>query len=411
MSAEERRLADLKIVYAQYRALFEQKTLEYLTQRLLSLISELAKAVSSPNLQKVHSTDSDHAELSALRGLYRDLIETIPALNELSSAMDILSASIYEGWRDIQLIRRSNSDIRNTGARLIVRKVNSNLTAPGQGTNEQFHDPGQFWATFQASLLDTPRLLEEAQRIIFQDNVKIARIDDEAVLLNPQDSPRGSEFSAPQLALKASDEQLNKQIALARIVSAIKEFVQTLVDSNGLIPQYALRLTEDCAITPDNQLPALEAKRRAYLRNTRLKAVLKVNGTTVTATEYRPLSTPSMSCEFNQFFEFKIFHQPREISFDLYSGRTDSWAGSDIFLATVAIPFPGQYHRPNFSGPQFAAKSNHKVVTHSYIPTSGWYSFSSVGVSSVHKRAMRDMGYTDEELTMPRRTEVADTML
>jgi len=415
MSAEERRFADLKIVYAQYRALFEQKTLEYLTQRLLALISELANSVSSLNdyqmeVQSLDDQPYQAAEVDALRGIYRDLIETIPALNELNSAMDSLSASVYAGWRDIQLIRRSNSDICNTGAVLTVRKVNSNLAAPVGGDAG-----GQFWETFRASLLDIPRLVEAAQKIFFRaDNSKIAKGgEDEAALLNPQDSPRGSEFSAPQLALKASDEQLNKQVALARTVNAIRESVQTLVDSNGLIPQYALRLREDGAITPDNQLPASEAKRRACLRSTRLKAVLKVNGSTVTATEYRPLSMqPSMSFEFNQFFEFRIFFQPRDISFDLYSRRSDSWSAADVFLANIAIPFPGQYLRPSLGGPsgQFASTSHHKVVAHSYSPSSGWHSFST-DAPSVPRRAMRDIGYTDEELAMPQRTEVVPLVL
>jgi hypothetical protein len=421
MSAEERRFADLKIVYAQYRALFEQKTLEYLTQRLLALISELANSVSSLNdyqMEGFQSLDDQRgsyqaAEVSALRGIYRDLIETIPALNELNSAMDSLSASVYAGWRDIQLIRRSNSDICNTGAVLTVRKVNSNLSAPvGDDAGG-----GQFWETFRASLLDIPMLVEAAQKIFLRaDNSKTVKGGEDeaaAALLNPQDSPRGSEFSAPQLALKASDEQLNKQVALARTVSAIRESVQTLVDSNGLIPQYALRLREDGAITADNQLPASEAKRRACLRNTHLKAVLKVNGSTVTATEYRPLSMqPSMSFEFNQFFEFRIFFQPRDVSFDLYSRRSDSWSAADVFLANIAIPFPGQYLRPSLGGPtgQFAATSHHKIVAHSYSPSSGWHSFST-DAPSVPRRAMRDIGYTDEELAMAQRTEVVLLML
>ena len=431
MSAEERRLADLKIVYAQYRALFEQKTLEYLTQRLLALITELASTVSSlkndnndddgGGKMEVQSADDQlsqqAAEVSALRGIYRDLIETIPALNELNSAMDSLSASVYAGWRDIQLLRRSNSDICNTGAVLSVRKVNSNLAAPGgEG------DAGQFWETFRASLLDVPRLVEAAQTILFRaadNNSKTAKgREDEAAaaVLNRQDSPRGSEFSAPQLALKASDEQLDRQVALARTVSAIRESVQTLVDSNGLIPQYALRLTEDGAITPDHQLPALEAKRRACLRGIRLKAVLKINGSTVTATEHRPLlsmSRMSCCCEFNQFFEFRVFFQPRDVSLDLYSRCSDSWAAADVFLANIAIPFPGQcLLRPSSSlgGLAGQATSNHKVVAHSYSPSSGWYSFSS-DTPSVPRRAMRDMGFTEEELAMPQRTEVVLIML
>ena len=136
ISAEERALVNLKALYMQYRGLFEQKILEYLTQRLLSLttilhtmLSRSDAPVSADKAEKIYSEE----DLLLLKGVYRDLVETLPALNKLNDAVDALSSSVYEGWREIQDYRL-RTGITHTTAELTVRRVNSNLVAPHSNT-------------------------------------------------------------------------------------------------------------------------------------------------------------------------------------------------------------------------------------------------------------------------------------
>jgi len=139
ISAEERQLVHLKALYAQYRSLFEQKILEYLTQRLLSLttiLHNLLGTASVGNHDVNSSTEKIFAEeeLLLLKGVYRDLIETLPALNKLNDAVDSLSSAVYEGWREIQDFRL-RTGVTHTTAELTVRRVNSNLVAPHSTTS------------------------------------------------------------------------------------------------------------------------------------------------------------------------------------------------------------------------------------------------------------------------------------
>lgn len=131
-------MVHLKALYAQYRSLFEQKILEYLTQRLLSLTTILHTMLGSSSsnsgnddacTEKVYTEE----ELLLLKGVYRDLIETLPALNKLNDAVDSLSSAVYEGWREIQDFRL-RTGVTHTTAELTVRRVNSNLVAPPQGS-------------------------------------------------------------------------------------------------------------------------------------------------------------------------------------------------------------------------------------------------------------------------------------
>ena len=130
LSQEERRLVHLKETYAQYRSLFEQKVLEYLTQRLMALTTQLI------NLVEVPRNDYNEDELFSLRGIYRDVIETLPALNELNYAVDNLTTNIYEGWRELLEIRRRQS-CTNTTADLSVRRVKSSLLGDDSPDNSR----------------------------------------------------------------------------------------------------------------------------------------------------------------------------------------------------------------------------------------------------------------------------------
>ena len=97
--------------------------------------------------------------------------------------------------------------------------------------------------------------------------------------------------------------------------------MEQLIQNNGLIPRYALRLTESGHVTQDNMLPPAELKRRAVLKAMCVKAVVKFNGRVVTSTDYHPLRVGSMSVDFNKYFEFRVLHQPSDVTIDLYTKK------------------------------------------------------------------------------------------
>jgi hypothetical protein len=403
MSHEERQVVQLKAVYAQYRSLFEQKVLEFLTQRLFALIEELQRMVHVSE-----SRELDEEETQALKGVYRDLIDTLPALNKLNEAVDSLSSSVYESWREVQ-DSRLRSGIARTTAELTVRKVKSNLVAPvdepggrlrrrqadeqplidvDSGAEEPLSPSGEFWNALKKSLQAAPQLVRSAQDILFKEDSAVAEDAEDAAEQDrpPPDTARGS-VGGSQVAIVANEQQRSKQAALARVVKVVSHAVDRLVENGGVIPKYALRLSETGQQTPENQLDAAELKRRAVLRNMRLRAVVKINGKVVTSTLHHTLKPATLSVEFNRCFEFRVLHQPMSVTVDLFTSEVGGWSTSDVYLATVSVPFPAQSARSAGSGGRGAATGatgvgsgdggRHQHVTHSFTPTSGWYSFAS----------------------------------
>eukprot|EP01032_Pedospumella_encystans_P024095 gene24095-27262_t len=325
-------------------------------------------AQSADKAEKIYSEE----DLLLLKGVYRDLVETLPALNKLNDAVDALSSSVYEGWREIQDYRLRTGIIHTT-AELTVRRVNSNLVAPhsnngsgggsghsrfgrrhpggaveeteGGGSGaEDGEGAGSFWNALKANLERTPALLKKAQSVLFQSETPVQQ---EVDLMNelPVES-HGSSHShhgadSPG-AMQVNEEHRAKQAGYDRVIQVVSRAVEQLIQNNGLIPRYALRLTESGHITQDNMLPPAELKRRAVLKALCVKAVVKFNGRVVTSTDYHPLRVGSMSVDFNKYFEFRVLHQPSDVTIDLYTKKFNSWDPTETFLANISVPFPAQ---------------------------------------------------------------------
>jgi len=123
-----------------------------------------------------------------------------------------------------------------------------------------------------------------------------------------------------------------RQAGYDRVIQVVSRAVEQLIQNNGLLPRYALRLTESGHITQDNMLPPAELKRRAVLKAMCVKAVVKFNGRVVTSTDYHPLRVGSMSVDFNKYFEFRVLHQPSDVTIDLYTKKVFSF-----FILLVSI--------------------------------------------------------------------------
>jgi hypothetical protein len=116
MSLEEQLYNRLRRVYAQYRAAMQQRAVGYMAYRLYSIILELSRITKLP---EGLLDDDDYA---SLKMLYRDLLETLPAVCGARAAVDSLTATLYQTWRDIQETRRKQG-FHNTAALLIAKPI------------------------------------------------------------------------------------------------------------------------------------------------------------------------------------------------------------------------------------------------------------------------------------------------
>ena len=168
------------------------------------------------------------------------------------------------------------------------------------------------WDMLQSNLRKVPALMKQAQVVLFPDDQDDGD-DNHSETASNNGSVRskfsrgnslavGSEYEGHQSSLHRGEGAILKQAGLDKVVKGVSMAVQELVDSRGVIPQFALRLSEEGLLTPENQLPPAELKRRAFLKNVRLKAVLRINGRTVTTTDYYSFRNSTLSVDFNKYF-------------------------------------------------------------------------------------------------------------
>lgn len=124
MSEEERGVLQLKLIYSNYRSLFEQRPIEYLLYRLDALVSQSIKCVGS------HKNEMDEEQIEDLveylKMSYNDLLETVQALREVVNTMDDLSKSLYSQWGLIKDARKRQG-YQTTNALLTSKHLVSNI--------------------------------------------------------------------------------------------------------------------------------------------------------------------------------------------------------------------------------------------------------------------------------------------
>ena len=209
---------------------------------------------------------------------------------------------------------------------------------------------------------------------------------------------------AKEPSTESAEEKEARQKKLDRIISVIDASVKALLRNRGLIPHYILRLTEDEELTPDNQLDAINLSRRQFLRNLGVKVHVNINHKRVTSSEYFEFRPQSPIADIKKHFEFRLVHQPSDITLEIVCKRFDSLDQSEKFLTSISIPFPGQQdHRAagyetgttakkakNMSALSTPAATNdakdgtaaevrrssyQQPVAHSFAPNTGWFEF------------------------------------
>lgn len=205
-----------------------------------------------------------------------------------------------------------------------------------------------------------------------------------------------------QLQYEDGDPAQGKQDKALAVVSAS---ILRLNQNRGLIPHFVLRLTEEGQLTPDNKLLPNDINRKKFLRNLSIKIYVNINGKRVTSTGFSSFRQQSPIVDLKRYFEFRLVHQPSDVTLDIVCKRNDSLDQSERHLTSISIPFPGQQigHRGSQSGGPTASKaknfaalsqenagpdssgvasmrrsSSQQPVAHSYSPTAGWYEFATM---------------------------------
>ena len=443
MNAEERRFASLKSTFAVYRSLIEQHTLTFLSERMQIVVSELQRCLRLHKQRGEAGLDVDDERL--LKALYANLCETLPLLTELRVSVDSLTSSIMEQWREIKDIRQK-AGFTSTRANLTVRGVQGagsssrSVAAPrknrrvdeedgkeADAINEAFASDG--WEKLAACLASIPTLVPEVQALVYAIEVKqldereraaaeAEKEEDVAKDIKKPPKPArnlppaatGSAQSSPRVTLSAKAE-LSPRSQVTHLHGNYKRHLKLLttaaaelVKCKCLMPEYVIRVDSDGAVTPSSQLDSAEQTRRAHVENTQFKAVVRVNGKRITETRLYPIRYPQLMVDMSQYFEFRVLREMDSLSVDIVS-YTPACMGSEVFIASVVVPFPGQLE-DRASG-NISVNKQSQTGTHLYAPVMGWLSFSSEEGALSRKGGL----LSSETSTLPPNAQVKGSIL
>ncbi len=342
MNDEELIYHSMKKAYVQYIAIFENKTIQYLSYRLLSIINELKRFIKEND----RGITADTIDTLLLH--YRDLVETLPALCELRTNVDTLAANLYNNWRNIQELRRQKGFV-STKASVTVRKVSD--------------DEDHKLDDYANAIRGTHALVETVQHLVANYNKTL--ITSESTSLSSTGTLHAKQHKA--LSNLADNNKVNL---------LVEQCINELTRYKSLQPEFVLRLTDQYAISTDQAVDAVEGKRRKMLEELRFKVVLKVNDTVITHTIAK-LEYPALYCEFNKKFDFRVINQPQNVSVDIYTFYNSIFGFDDaVFIANVPIFLPGQRVVENQST-SYSKSAEITLPTHAFAPTAAWYSFAS----------------------------------
>jgi coiled-coil and C2 domain-containing protein 2A len=392
ITEEEKKANELKSAFAVYRSFYEQKTIMYLASRSRSILKELKRLID------LSEEDIDEEHVEAIRGLYHDLVETLPLLAELRTSINDLSNTLYSTWKDIGEIRKDAGFI-GTRVKLTVKEVSANLTnndrrrnnaaiAESKGNEKDESDMAAIgeWDGLLQALAGLSDLVARVQAALYESDLYHGaqssgeEIDVAGEVAKSKETLRNSTNgpTKPRKPKKGaiSGENLHAKKTAVEIINAKNEAVSSRLDTcskdlskiSDPMPNFVMRVTEEGDITREailDQEAPVELSRRRALAKTQFRGVIKVNDQVVTKTKTFSLNTPSLTADVLQSFDFRVLHKPYTIVMDLYA-MSQSWFGSDIFVASIPIPFPGH-----------ADARKTPVSAHLYAPIAGWLAFDT----------------------------------
>lgn len=166
------------------------------------------------------------------------------------------------------------------------------------------------WNSLKNKLIGLPELLKQAI-VVLQQSADIS-----------EDGRKSSgSITNPQYGAEDGDPEQGK---LDKILAIVNESIRCLNQNRGLIPHFVFRLTEEGLITPDNKLLPVDLNRKKFLRNLSIKINVNVNCRRVTSTGFCNFRQQSPIVDLKRNFEFRLIHQPSDVSLDIFCKRNDS---------------------------------------------------------------------------------------
>ena len=398
LNLEETLYIELKRIYAHYRAIFEHRSILYISHRLCSLVAELklfkARAAATPD-----DVDEDH--LATMACWYKEFVETLFLLMQVQTAMSVLSSSLYDTWKSIKQARRDQGFVC-TRAALLARELQaatrnrarsaldtpekSRASSPSHSHYEGAEDKPLLGSAKKnrkdrddSEIDDKNRnrlnsdmnaykedlnlyneftkLLSEDIMVIFswlQEQLAGAekkRLEDSFVVRSDSNGEPDEERTA-FVAAKVTEfekKQSREFNEVKKVIDELKAFTQNGNSSNNKTPSFfpnaIFRLSGTASVTPDSECTVLERKRRLAISCTEFTLKLRVNGEQLSNQRcVGTVSYPSLAVNFNTSFELHVYHNPYDICLDVYMRLPTTWVGmlpsviSSSLVASVGVP-------------------------------------------------------------------------
>lgn len=381
MNAEERHSAYLKELFSQYCSMFQQKTLEFMAQRIQTLCLQMSECLSGPSFDPNYQFSDE--EFQEFELCYQDLVYFLPSLNELTRHTHAITSNLYNAWKDMKEIRRRQT-FNTTPLSIKIKRMRSNYGTPppvassrmrrrvddainnntsprsndGKTPRDQQPDiDSTVWQNFCANISLLSKQIPKVHDLLQKRN--------ETITPKPQDIPSSEDTptlqtnssftNQPQTPFPSNqtpnitsphdsihqtqiktNEDYNKESKL------LLQSIQELTSLPGIIPAFAIQLSENGVVTPDSQLPIIELKRRQLLKSIKYRLVIKINGNIVKILHNRSISFPSFVIDLRNYFEAKVLTMPTEVSIDIYAKQQTVFESfKDQYLSTILLPIPG----------------------------------------------------------------------
>jgi hypothetical protein len=385
---EERLTCKLRQLHSQYSLLFEHRATSYLSYRLFAAIKELKRlhsVITSPDDDDADEFEDFH---STLLCAYDEIIQVLPALNDIRQAIDGTSVHVYSIWKDIKLLRLKQG-FTSTRVRLYARKVAvptgasggkadgmaDLAAAPQQGEDAatiRLDDDVNLWQALSGELGGVPALLEKVRGLIVAEAAK----KHQASTSDLQGESHG-ELTATMIARKQSTLEIKEISKIQTEQANFENIMAVAVEScaglkGGLIPEVVLSIMDGGEITPDNSLQASEVTRRESIEGLTVAVGLRVNGKLLARSKYRNVSMPDMTADITHTFTLRVNEAP-SLALDLMvrpaGSATLGFAAPAQTVAQLHVPLPGVNRND--------AKITTSVPTYGFVPVVEWVNFAS----------------------------------
>lgn len=395
MNGEERAYAELKESFTQYSAMFQQKQLEYLANRIAFFAEELTTLIGIRR-------ELTEEEAVQLQNCCRDVALFVPMMADASQRVHRLSREVYQLWKDVKERRRQQT-FTTTTAYLKAKRVQSLFVVPsstmmphaGNGPAPE-EAAGSSWRAYQ-------EMIRRLSANFATGMIILRKVQAQYVAEHKHQQEVAAKLRASSILGAASGITAPANASFVRVlteeeggkmVALVEEAAARLTEADGLFPDLLFQLSDAGVVTSDTLIPVEEVQRRQILRRLQYYAVIKVNGQEVMRTaDIRLQYSSTFLMDIRRYYEVQLVRIPHRLEVELYGRwptRWESlWQGGDYHIATVNIPLPKRQlstHLMGGSAHQAGSAFNplHAQYTHQFAPQYGHFFFVSTTLPEVN---------------------------